>query len=234
MAYENRFKNFFTSPRISRPTMKALAAYTLAAEEAPAPPAGAPDTAKMAKELRPLYEKFDGSLGTGASAKATRQDDTVGVDASFEALRAWPAESARRFIMPQFAEGTGPYTAFFPEGRTAFSQASRKKIGTRMAAFIAAAEKYTTEIGPETAAQAKTLLAAYTADELTQGKAKKQTKDGSTAIGTDQLALAVVLFKHYGTLIAAFPDQPDRAAKYFDLSRIPESTSKTAKAKPGL
>lgn len=229
MAYENRFKNFFLSPRISRPTMKALAAYTLAAEEAPTPPAGAPDTTKLAKELRPLYEKFDASLGSGATAKATRQDGTVDVDASFNALKAWPAEAARRFIMPQFAEGTGAYTAFFPEGRTAFSQASRKKIGTRMVAFIAAAEKYADKIGPETAAQAKTLLAAYTADELTQGKAKKKTKDGSAAIGTDQRALAVVLFKHFGTFIAAFPEQPEKAAQYFDLSLIPEPASKTDK-----
>lgn len=229
MAYENRFKNFFTSPRISRATMKALAAYTLAAEEAPAPPADAPDTTKLAKELRFLYEKFDVSLGTGASAKAARQDGTVGVQDSFEALKAWPAEAARRFIMPQFAEGTGAYQAFFPEGRTAFSQSSRKKIGTRMLAFITAAEKYTTQVGPETAAQATTLLAAYNADELTQGKAKKQTKDGSTAIGADQLALAVVLFKHFGTLIAAFPETPAKAAQYFDLALIPESASKKDK-----
>lgn len=230
MAYENRFKNFFLSPRISRPTMKALAAYTLAAEEAPAPPAGAPDTAKLAQELRPLYEKFDASLGTGATAKATRQDGTVEVQDSFEALKAWPAEAARRFIMPQFAEGTGAYTAFFPEGRSAFSQASRQKIGTRMAAFIAAAEKYADKIGPDTAAQAKTLLAAYTADELAQGKAKKKTKDGSAAIGADQRALAVVLFKHFGTLIAAFPEQPEKAAQYFDLALIPERASKTNNA----
>ncbi|WP_210513635.1 hypothetical protein [Hymenobacter terricola] len=230
MAYQNRFTNFFTSARISRPTMKALAAYTLAAEEAAAQPTGAPDTKALAKELRPLFEKFDGTLGTGAAAKATRQDETIGVGTSYDALRAWPAEAARRFIMPQYAEGSGPYAAFFPEGRTAFSQASRKKIGTRIAAFIAAADTYATQVGPETATEARRLLAAYNADELAQGKAKKTTQDGSAAIQADQLALAVVLFKHFGTFIAAFAAQPTQAAAYFNLALIPESKAKT---KPG-
>lgn len=230
MAFENRFTNFFTSARISRAIMKALAGATLAAEEAPTHPAGAPDTRALAQELRPLYEKFDVTLGAGAAAQAARQTETEDVGGSFGALKAWPAEAARRFIMPKFAEGTGPYLAFFPEGRTAFSQASRKKIGTRVLAFIAAADTYAAEVGPETAAQARQLLTAYNADELAQGKAKKSTKDGGLAVAADQLALAVVLFKHYGTFLAAFPDHPERAAAYFNLALIPNAKRKP---KPG-
>lgn len=226
--FKNRFKNFFLSKSISRANMKELAGRHLAALEAPGQPANAPDTAALAAALRPLYEQFNAGLSAGAAALAQRQGDTTTVGAAFEALKSYPAEAARKFILPQFDEKSAEYQAFFPQGRLAFSGASQKSIGTAMRAFIAAARQYSAQIGPTVAARAQELLAAYEAADATQGQAAQNTKEGSQAIQADQRALAVQLFASYATLLAAFAATPAQAATYFDFSQLPP----TQKTKP--
>ncbi|OON68316.1 hypothetical protein [Hymenobacter sp. CRA2] len=229
-AFINRwFRNPFLSPRISRANMKKLAAYTLNALETPKQPAGAPNTTALAAALRPLYQSFDENLGSGATAAARQQGGTISAEDAFEQLRSWPAEAARRFILPKFTETTAVYREFFPEGRSAFSQATRKSIVTDMRAFIAAGLEHAPDISEEVATTAQSRLDAYLAAEQQQGQAKKAKKDGGQAIKADQRALAVVLLRCYATLLAAFADNPEQAATYFDLSMLP-SKPKAAKA----
>jgi len=224
--FKNRFKNFFLSKNISREAMKQLAGDHLDALEAPKQPAKAPDTAAMAAELRPLYDAFQAGLGTGAAGVAQKQGATTVQDTAFTTLTAYPARAARQFIMPKFEENSAPYEEFFPQGRAAFTTASHKNIGTRMKAFIIAAKKYQGEIGAEVATTAQALLTAFEQAGAAQGKADKATKDSSQAIRADQQALAVLLFAHYGTLIAAFAENPEQAEAYFNFSILPSNKKK--------
>ncbi|UYZ61964.1 hypothetical protein [Hymenobacter weizhouensis] len=229
--FKNRFRNFFLSKRISREAMKQLAGAHLDALEAAQQPTGAPDTAAMAQRLRPLYEQFAVGLGSGAATLAQRQGHTTTVGAAFEALRTYPAEAARKYILPAYEEGSAVYREFFPQGRTAFSGASQKTIGTAMRAFIATARKYEQQVGATVAARAQELLTAFEQADDAQGQTAKATKDDSTAIQADQRRLAVLLFAHYGTLLAAFAEDPAQAAAYFDFAPLP--ATRKARQKSG-
>ncbi len=224
--YKNRFKNFFLSKSISRENMKKLVADHLDALDATTQPAGAPDTAAMAARLRPLFDKFETGLGSGAATQAQRQSETTTVGGAFEALKAYPAEAARKYIMPEHEEKSAVYKEFFPQGRTAFSGASQKSIGTDMRAFIATATKHVGTVGATVATRAQELLTAFEQADATQGQADKATKDGRQAIKADQRVLAVELFANYGALLTAFAAAPEQAATYFDFSGLP-STSKS-------
>ncbi len=226
--FKNRFKNFFLSKSISRENMKKLVAGHLDALDAATQPAGAPDTAAMAAALRPLHDKFESGLGSGGASLAERQGDTITVEATFEALKAYPAEAARRYILPEYDEKSAVYKEFFPQGRTAFSGASQKSIGTDMRAFITTAQKYQKEVGAVAATRAQELLTAFEQADAIQGQTDKATKDGRQAIKADQRALAVLLFANYGTLLTAFAQDPTQAATYFDFSALPSTDKQKA------
>ncbi len=115
----------------------------------------------------------------------------------------------------------------FPQGRTAFSGASQKSIGTAIRAFIIAARQHEATVGATVAARAQELLAAFEAADVAQGQAAKITNDGRQAIKADQRALAVLLFANYGSLLSAFAADPAQAATYFDFTKLPSTTRKT-------
>ena len=230
--FKKRFQNFFLSKSISRETMKQLVGDHLDALEADKQPEGAPDTAVMAARLRPLYEQFQTGLGTGKAGLAARGNQTTSVGDAFEALKSYPADIARVHIAPKHAEGSAIYNEFFPQGRTAFSKASQKTIGTLVRAFLETAAKYDKVVPAEAVTELRARLKAFEDASTEQGKTAKKTKDGSQAIGKDQRALGVLLFANYGTLISAFAENPAQAEPYFDLSVLPSTQRKKSKTAP--
>lgn len=219
--FKKRFKNFFLSKSISRETMKQLVADHLDALEADQQPDGAPDTTAMAARLRPLYEQFQVGLGTSKAGLAARGNQTTSVGDAFEALKTYPAEIARVHIAPKHDEKSAIYSEFFPQGRTAFTIASQKTIGTLIRAFLLTAAKYDKVVPAEAVAELSTRLKTFEDAGTEQGKTAKITKDGSQIIGKDQRALAVLLFANFGTLISAFAADPAQAEPYFNLSVLP-------------
>ncbi|TGE21467.1 hypothetical protein E5K00_14370 [Hymenobacter aquaticus] len=227
--FKNRFKNFFLSKSISRESMKKLVADHLDALEAAQQPAGAPDTAAMAARLRPLFEQFQVGLGSSAASQAQRGTHTGSVADTLEALRNYPAEIARVHILPKHDDKSATYREFFPQGRTAFTTASQKTIGTLVRAFAETADKYAAVVPVAAVAELQKRLKNFEEASTRQGKVVKVTKDGSQAIGKDQRALGVLLFAHYGALVSAFAETPAQAEPYFDFSVLPASQRKKSK-----
>lgn len=228
--FKKRFRNFFLSKTISRETMKQLVGDHLDALEAAQQPGDAPDTAAMAATLRPLYEQFQVGLGTGRATTAERGSHTGSVGSTFEALKTYPAEVARKYILPTHDEKSAVYKEFFPQGRTAFSGASQKSIGTDIRAFILTSRKYAALVPAAAVTELQTRLKAFEDADTEQGKTAKLTKEGNQAIGKDQKKLAVHLFANFGTLISAFAAEPEKAEPYFNLSLLPSTQRKKPKA----
>jgi hypothetical protein len=227
--FKKRFQNFFLSKTISRETMKQLVGDHLDALEAPTQPDGAPDTAAMAAKLRPHYEQFQVGLGTGRATTAERGSHTGSVGSTFEALKSYPAEVARKHILPTHEEKSAVYKEFFPRGRTAFSGAAQKTIGTDIRAFILTARKYAELVPVAAVTELQTRLKAFEDADAGQGQAAKLTKEGSQAIGKDQRRLAVYLFANFGALISAFAAEPEKAEPYFNLALLPSKQRKKSK-----
>ncbi|RAK68069.1 hypothetical protein [Hymenobacter edaphi] len=227
--FKKRFRNFFLSKSISRETMKQLVGDHLDALDADKQPEDAPDTAAMAARLRPLYEQFQVGLGTGRAVTAERGSHTGSVGSAFDALKSYPAEVARVHILPKHDEKSAVYKEFFPKGRTAFSGASQKSIGTDIRAFMLTARKYDALVPAAAVAELQTRLKAFEDADTDQGKVAKQTKEGNQAIGKDQKKLAVHLFANFGTLISAFAAEPEKAEPYFNLSLLPSTQRKKNK-----
>ncbi|RTQ45798.1 hypothetical protein EJV47_23465 [Hymenobacter gummosus] len=224
--FKKRSRNFFLSKSISRETMKQLVGDHLDALEADEQPAGAPDTKAMAAKLRPLYEQFQVGLGTGKAGLAARGNQTTSVGEAFEALKSYPAEIARVHILPKHDEKSAVYKEFFPKGRTAFSGASQKAIGTDIRAFILTARKYAELVPAAVVTELQTRLKTFEDAGTEQGKAEKINKDGRQAIGKDQKALAVHLFANFGAFIHAFAAEPEKAELYFNLGALPAKQQK--------
>ena len=201
--FGTKFRNWLLYLVVSRQNLKAVAGYTIQALRQ--------DGKQFQPQLdllQPLYDGFDASLTSSAGASAGRGSQTLLADTVFGLVKQF----MKRAYKLHFAalEETNPalYKEFFPAGRSEFSDATRKSLGTNQAAVPGGAALLT---------DARTLAGQHTAARTTQDERKKQVRTASTTLATDETDLLVELF---GALLAFHYRTPEKVADYFDFSML--------------
>ena len=122
------------------------------------------------------------------------------------------------------------FKQFFPAGRSEYSSASRKGMGTAFARFVATLSEHKADVpnGANLFKAAQPLAEQYTLARQAQDAHKQQAKSASFDLDVDEINLLVELFGTYTALLAHYYKTPERVEAYFDFSVLPQSQRQPA------
>lgn len=225
--FSTKFRNWFLYLVVSRQNLKAVARYTVQALEQ-----DGPLFKTQLDRLRPLYEGFDAGLTTSAGASAGRGSQTLLADTVFDLVQQFMKRAYKRNFAALEEDNPALFKEFFPAGRTEFSSASRKGMGTAFARFVQTLTEHKADVpgGADLLKAAQPLAEQYTEARDAQAARKKQVKSASTNLDADETDLLVELFGAYTALLAHYYKTPERAATYFDFSMLPHNQPEAAEA----
>lgn len=218
--FSRKFRNWLLHLVVSRQDLKAITGYTLQALAQD----GAQWQAKL-DLLQPLYDSFDTGLTAQGGASAGRSAQTLLAETAYQLVKQF----MKRAYKVNFAalEETAPETfkLFFPQGRSQFSNATRRTMGTVFGTFVQTLTDKNDQVpgGAALLKDAKTLQSQYKTSRKEQDKRKKQVKTSGTNLDTDETDLLTELFGVYAALLAHYYKTPDKAEAYFDFSVLPRS-----------
>lgn len=223
--FSTKFRNWLLYLVVSRQNLKAVAGYTIQALKQD----GAQFQPQLAL-LQPLYDGFDTGLTTAAGASAGRGSQTLLADTVFGMVKQFMKRAYKKNFAALEEDNPTLFKEFFPTGRTEFSSASRKSMGTSFDRFVQSLAEHKADIpdGANLLKAAQSLAEQYTESRKTQAARKKQVKTAATTLDADETDLLVELFGAYTALLAHYYKTPERAETYFDFSMLPHNQPSAA------
>jgi hypothetical protein len=223
--FSTKFRNWFLYLVVSRQNLKAVAGYTIQALEQ-----DGPLFKTQFDRLRPLYDGFDTGLTASAGASAGRGSQTLMADTIFGLVKQFMKRAYKKSFAALEEDNPTLFKEFFPAGRTEFSSASRKSMGTAFARFVQTLTEHKADVpdGANLLKAAQPLAEQYAEARNAQAARKKQVKTANTDLDADETDLLVELFGAYTALLAHYYKTPERAATYFDFSMLPHNQPEAA------
>ena len=229
--FSTKFRNWLLYLVVSRQNLKAVAGYTIQALRQ-----DGPRFKPQLDLLQPLYDGFDANLTNSAGASAGRGSQTLMADTVFDLVKQFMKRAYKKNFAALEEDNPTLFKQFFPAGRTEFSSASRKSMGTAFARFVKTLTEHKADVpdGANLLKAAQPLAEQYTQARQTQDARKKQVKSASTDLDADETDLLVELFGAYTALLAYYYKTPERAATYFDFSVLPHNQPEAAALSPAV
>lgn len=210
--YAARFENFFENLRLNRDQFADMAAFTLQALEADAKyKAVAADVRAALTEYRTTHA---GQLsGEGQAA-------TITLAQALADFNAYVRRVERKFIIPNYEDGSADFTALLPKGRSGLVKSNHAEVLDALVAFLNALDSRTA-VFPEALRKEgrETVLLNLTA-ALKRADGRDSTAETQRLdLHDGRQATCLALFRAYATLLLEFADKPKRVAPFFDLSK---------------
>ena len=223
--FSSKFRNWLLYLVVSRQNLKSIAGYTIQALEQD----GKQFQAQLDR-LQPLYDGFDTGLTARAGASAGRGSQTLTADSAFDLIKQFMKRAYKKNFAALEEDNPALFKQFFPAGRSEYSSASRKGMGTAFARFVATLNAHKADVpdGANLLKAAQPLAEQYTQARQAQDARKKQVKSASTDLDADETDLLVELFGAYTALLAHYYKTPERAETYFDFSVLPRGPHQPA------
>ncbi|GAB3852711.1 hypothetical protein GCM10028822_20730 [Hymenobacter terrigena] len=223
--FSTKFRNWLLYLVVSRQNLKAIAGYTIQALEQ--------DGKQFQPQLdllQPLYDGFDANLTTSAGASAGRGSQTLTADTVFGLIKQFMKRAYKKNFAALEEDNPALFKEFFPAGRTEFSSASRKSMGTAFARFVKTLNEHKADVpdGANLLKAAQPLAEQYAEARNTQDARKKLVKSASSDLDADETDLLIELFGAYTALLAHYYRTPERVATYFDFSVLPHGQHQPA------
>lgn len=208
--YAARFENFFLTLRLNRDEFADMAAFTLQALQVEA-------------RYQPLADALNAALTTYRTTHTGQlsgegQAATITLAQALADFRAYVKRVERKFIIPNYDEGSADVTALLPKGRSGLSKSGQTEVEDAFTAFLDALDDRTAVFplalrkeGRETILPAlKEALARADGRDATAGTQRLDLHDG-------RQATCLALFRTYATLLLEFAENPKRVAPFFDF-----------------
>jgi hypothetical protein len=221
--FGRKFQNWLLHLVVSRQDLKSITGYTLQALQGD----GDQWQTKI-KLLQPLYDSFDAGLTGKAGALAGQGQHTLLAETAYKLVKQFMKNAYKVNFAALEVTAPDVFKLFFPQGRTQFSGASRREMGTIFGAFVKTltANKDKVPGGAALLADAQELLSQFGQSRQAQDQRKKQVKTAGTDLRADETDILVELFGVYAALLAHYYKEPERVADYFDFSVLPPSYHK--------
>jgi|GEM_PF-2509904 len=215
--YAARFENFFPNLRLNRAEFADMAEFTLVALRASGNYEALADA--LEAELRKYRKTHAGQLsgegmGTTLTAKQSLTD-----------FKAYLKMVERKYLIPNYADGSPDYVALLPEGRSGLAKTAKNKVEDAFTAFLDAMDARPNVFPAAIRAQGRGtkdepgILGNLHATLTAADKAKNASGARKIDLHDGRKATCVVLFKIYATLLLEFFDNPAKAAPFFDFSQ---------------
>jgi hypothetical protein len=215
--YAARFLNFFPNLRLNRAEFAEMAEFTLVALRANPKYAALADA--LDAELKAYRKIHAGQLsGEGIGA-------TLTVKQAFTDFKEYLKIVERKYIIPNYADGSADYKAVLPNGRSVLAQSTQDEVEDNFVAFLDAMDARPDIFPAAIRAQGRGtqdkpgILFNLKATLGTADKAKQDSGTRKIDLHDGRKATCVLLFKVYATLLLEFFDNPKKAAPFFDLSK---------------
>ena len=180
--------------------------------------------------LQPLYAGFYTGLTARAGASAGRGSQTLTADTVFDLIKQFMKRAYKKNFAALEEDNPALFKQFFPAGRSEYSSASRKGMGTAFARFVTTLSEHKADVpdGTNLLKAAQPLAEQYTLARQAQDARKQQVKSASSDLDADETDLLMELFGAYTTLLAHYYKTPERVETYFDFSMLPQSQRQPA------
>jgi len=218
--FGRRFQNWLLHLVLARQDLKSILGYTLQALQN--------DGAKWQTKsdiLQSLYDNFDAGLTGKAGALAGQGSQTLLAETAYKLVKRFMKKAYKVNFAALEETAADTFKLFFPQGRTQYTNASRREMSTIFGTFVQTLKDNKSKVPGGTAllADATTLLGEFTAARQKQDVRKKQVKTAGTNLDADETDILVELFGVYAALLAEYYKTPERVADYFDFSVLPPS-----------
>ena len=228
--YAARFENFFLNLRLNRDQFADMAAFTLQALQDGGTPFKAVADA-LAPALASYRTTHVGQL-SGAAHGAV-----LTLAQALSDFKAYVKKVERKFVIPNYEEGSADVAAIFPHGRGGLAKASQTEVEDVFTAFLNALDDRPGVFPAPLRKEGRETILPNLAEALKRADGQATTTDTQRLdLHDGREASCRALFRAYATLLLEYADQPKRAAAFFDLStaRISKSGAKLPKGMPGI
>ncbi|HCY77063.1 MAG TPA: hypothetical protein DHV28_14165 [Ignavibacteriales bacterium] len=210
------FKNHFDTKEISDDNMKKFAEVHL--ERLSANNGTAQFTA-MITDTTNAYTAYYGSITNEDTKFAIQQGLTITMNNIVENFKNFVSKKEGT-IRGQFGDKSAEYQEFFPLGVTEYRQSNLANIDKLMTRFVAAAERYSAELGAALQTDAETYLTNFKAARKAQLEKIGEVSAQKTTTSTTRDGIENELMKNVHLIASMFIGNVDRCMDFFDQSFI--------------
>ncbi len=221
------FENPFDDPEISGEELRSFAEDHLGKLKA--------DTARaaMATATQAAFDPLDDALSTRAEQIGALGGGTVSKNDVLQLFRTTIRQREGR-VRDAFDKGSPQYREIFPQGLTYYTRATMQNIKQRLDYAVEKFTKYEDELGVPLLTEFTGLRASFNSARDDQVEDKGSVSQARDAVKTSRRTLELQLTDNLLALAKEFKGQPDKAALFFDQSRLedPTQSQATEAAKP--
>ena len=233
--HADKYVNFMTSVRASRPELATFADFTVAAVEAPGV------DALLVAQLPGLVAAraaFRTGLVERTSGSGVSQTGTSNEDMAYAAFRAFLHDTNVRHLQPYFLDHAAAAATFYPNRLSGLTQAVMDQRLPRLTAYTEALEAAVaaphdpgaSALPPALGAQARALLTAYTAASEAKTLGRTSLLGTIADLAPDARVLAEALWDVHTAALFVHRRDPVQARRYFDYSQLRGRGARTGKS----
>ncbi len=178
-----------------------------------------PILAAIIQETKNTWQGIFGNLQTYDADKNEQQSFTIQVNAKMKEF----VDKALNFeglVIFKLKKNSGPYQEFSPYGRDEYHQADQKNIVLLMERMVSKCNKYASDLGPDPETEFQALLDDFNIIFASQKEKKGDVSLGIADFEQKSKKLFVQMFRNLGTLIAEYPEEPDKILSFFDQTIV--------------
>jgi len=221
MNMETFFKNHFNTKEISDDNMRKFAEIHL--QRLAAKNAGGQFTA-IITDTTTAYTNYFGSITDEDTKFAVQQGLTIAVNNAVENFKKAVSQK-EGIVRGNFGKDSREYQEFFPLGVTEYSKATLQNIQMLMERFVAAANRYTVQLGGALATEFQGYLTAFTTARTSQLLKLGEVADSKTDASFKRDTVENELMKNVHLIGAMYVGDINTCMDFFDQSFVRDSSN---------
>ena len=222
MKLSRLFENLFDEPQISAEELRSFAEDHLGKLRAQGS-----SFAAMLTATEGAYGPFDESLSVRAEQIGALGGNTVSKNQVLQLFRT-KIRQRRGRVLDAFGESSAEYREIFPQGLSYYTKATMETVSQRLDYAVEKFTKYQAQLGAPLVTEFTELRASFNAARDGQVEDKGSVGQARDAVRTTRTALELQLTDNVLALAKQFKGQPEKAAVFFDQSKLEDPSQSQA------
>lgn len=183
--------------------------------------------AAMVTATEAVYAPFDAALSARAEQIGALSGNTVSKNEVVQLFRTKMRQRQGR-VVDAFGEKSAEYREIFPQGLSYYTRVTMETMKQRLDYAVEKFTKYKTQLGAPLVTEFTALRTSFNEAREEQVGEKGNVSQAREAVRTTRGALELQLTGNLLTLANQFKGEPEKAATFFDQSRLEDPTQNQA------
>ncbi|MEO7932298.1 MAG: hypothetical protein ABIT76_03970 [Chthoniobacterales bacterium] len=215
------FENQFDKPQISSEELRSFAEDHIGKLTGRAP------YAAMLAATEAVFGPFDDALSARAATIGSQMGQTMTKNEVVQLFRT-KIRQRRGRVVDVLSETSAEYLEIFPQGLSYYTRATMQTLKTRLDYLVEKLTKYQAQLGAPLLAEFVALQASFNEARSSQVEEKGGVSQARGTVKTTRTALELQLTDNLLTLAKEYKGQPEKAAEFFDQSKLEDPTQSQA------